>query len=213
VAPRAAGLEAMQKIKSMEKEDENNEKDKDHEMTTSQKRSLYKDRSMGIKARVLERRRYKTSVSVSDEMSACSSGAIQCLTKEAAAMQHITLVYTMVRRFIAFDNYDALLQMTGAVTGIQALFSHHKSQHSLLQYMEVLNEVCVQWLSEEIDFSLYYSIMLDECKDFSGKEQISFYIRYVNKDFLPVQHFLTFIPMDSTGCNGVYLFEKFKEVL
>ena len=70
-----------------------------------------------------------------------------------------------------------------------------ESQNEILQ---ILHHEVLRKIVSEIHGSKQFGIIVDETSDIANKEQMSIVIRYISKDFLPIESFVSFVNVEST---------------
>ena len=92
--------------------------------------------------------------------------------------------------------------------------SGHKNYLSSTIYEEIIQimaDKIRQKIIDEIKTVKYYSIIVDGSPDISHVDQLSFVIRYVQENGVPIERFLQFLP--NTGHKAIELFDSVTKLL
>lgn len=73
-------------------------------------------------------------------------------------------------------NYSEILQERLDEGPQNAKYTHHSVQNAIL---EILSDIILDEITEEVKEAEYFALLVDETKDLSKKEQLSFVLRYV----------------------------------
>ena len=76
-----------------------------------------------------------------------------------------------------------------------------ESQNEILQ---ILHHEVLRKIVSEIHGSKQFGIIVDETSDIANKEQMSIVIRYISKDFVPIESFVGFVNVESTTGEALY---------
>uniref|UniRef100_A0A1X7UEJ2 DUF4371 domain-containing protein n=1 Tax=Amphimedon queenslandica TaxID=400682 RepID=A0A1X7UEJ2_AMPQE len=92
---------------------------------------------------------------------------------------------------LLLSRYDHVIQDRLQKGPRNALYTSHDIQNTIIH---IMGQIVRQKISNDIQRAGYYSLLVDETKDISKKEQMSFVIRYVDPVSSNIaERFLTFI--------------------
>ena len=129
-------------------------------------------------------------------ITAVSDVLLTCCKMEIALRGHCETAESLNRGnffeiLLLLSRYDSTVQDRLQKGPRNALYTSHDIQNTIIH---IMSQIVHQKISNDVHRAGYYSILVDETKDISKKEQMSIAIQYVDPDSSNiVEHFLTFV--------------------
>jgi hypothetical protein len=163
---------------SSESESDDDSRDKTWIFETKSQRRTY-FRKVQIQP-VIKRNVYELAEADYDKiLGKAAEGACQMNTPESLCAQHLKVVYTMTMDLVAINSFDSILHMCSDTSGMVGIAMHHTSPDAYKRYLNSINEVILAGLLCNVSVNSYYSLLVDECRDYGGIGQFSVYLKFV----------------------------------